>query len=292
MQHNDVASTLMRRCINAMCHDVVSTLMRRCINIICPLGLYIFQDELGEDWPLEYLLTGGQPVTKTFTRCIGKVCQTFICGYGRTEYTPCSILAIKDPDDFPEYTIGYPFEGIEMKIVGENGETVPVCQRGELYVRTEGLFKEYYNDPESTKAVMAGDGWNKTDDIGFAREDGLFYFEGRKSELIISGGMNVAPVILEAAIQTCPGVARAVCVPVPHEIFYQVICACVILEDGSDVKENDLRSHCEQIHNDKRGLFTVLPNYYLFMEQFPETRTGKLSRKDLTRIANKILSTV
>ena len=249
-----------------------------------------FQDELGDDWPLEYLLTGGQPITKAFSRCIGKLCKTLICAYGRTEYTPSSILAVDDPENFPQYTIGHPFEGVEMKIVDENEVTLPVGKSGEIYVRTEGLFKEYYNNPELTMAARAGDGWSRTDDIGFMREDGLFYFEGRKSDMIISGGMNVSPCILEAAIQTCPGVSQAVCVPIPHPVLYQVVCACVILNNGSDIAEADLRAHCKTIHNDKRGIFTVLPKYYLFMESFPETYTGKISRKKLSKIANDLLS--
>ena len=237
------------------------------------------------------MLTGGQPITKPFAGSIGKACKTFICGYGRTECTPLSLVAIQRPEDFPEYTIGYPIEGVEMKIVDEKEETVPVGKSGEIYIRAEGLFKEYYNDPEKTKAVKTDDGWNRTDDIGLMTEDGLFYFQGRKSELIICGGMNVAPSILEAAIQTCQGVARAICVPVPHHILYQVVCACVILEDGSGVTEAEIRSFCKEIHNDKRGIFTVLPEYYLFMKEFPETYSGKVARKELTRIANELLST-
>ena len=235
-------------------------------------------------------MTGGQPITKAFSRCIGKLCKTLICAYGRTEYTPSSILAVDDPENFPEYTIGHPFEGVEMKIVDENEVTLPVGKSGEIYVRTEGLFKEYYNNPELTMAARAGDEWSRTDDIGFMREDGLFYFEGRKSDMIISGGMNVSPCILEAAIQTCPGVSQAVCVPIPHPVLYQVVCACVILNNGSDIAEADLHAHCKKIHNDKRGIFTVLPKYYLFMESFPETYTGKVSRKKLSKIANDLLS--
>ena len=236
------------------------------------------------------VLSGGQPITKPFIRCIDKVCKTFICGYGATEYTPCSILAVRNPQDFHEYTIGYPFEGLEMKVVDEQQQVVPVYQRGNIYLKTDYLFKEYYNDPEKTKAVMTDDGWYKTDDIGFMTQEGLFYCEGRKSEMIISGGMNVAPLILEAVIQTCPGVARAVCVPVPDEILYQVICACVILEDGSNIKGGTIRSYCEGVHNDKQRMFTVLPTYYLIMDSFPETYTGKISRPKLTKIANEIIS--
>ena len=59
--------------------------------------------------------------------------------------------------------------------------------------------------------------------------------------------------------------------PVPHEILYQVVCACVILEDGSDLTEKSLRTYCEDVHNDKPGLFTVLPTYYIHVcERIPD----------------------
>ena len=73
-------------------------------------------------------------------------------------------------------------------------------------------------------------------------DEGLLFCVGRKSEMILSGGFNVAPAILEQTLQRCQGVARAVCVPVPHEVLYQVVCACVVLEDGADLTEESLRA--------------------------------------------------
>ena len=111
----------------------------------------------------------------------------------------------------------------------------------------------------------------------------MFYCGGRKSEMIISGGMNVVPSILEATIETFPGVESVICVLVPHEVLYQVICACVVLQYGSDVTGGELRNYCEVIHNDKPRLFTVVPTYYRFMREFPETYTGKVARKILIK---------
>ena len=113
-----------------------------------------------------------------------------------------------------------------MKIVNEKEETVPINTKGEIFVKTKALFEGYFNDPDATKACLAENGWARIDDIGFMDEDGMFYCEGRKSEMIISGGMNVVPSILEATIETFPGVESVICVPVSHEVLYQVICAC------------------------------------------------------------------
>ena len=105
--------------------------------------------------------------------------------------------------------------------------------------------------------------------------------------MILSGGFNVAPVILELTLERCLGVLRAICVPVPNEILYQEVCACIILEDGSALTQEGLRAYCEDIHNDKPGLFTVLPAYYMFMKEFPLTGTGKTSRRQLTKMASE-----
>ena len=232
---------------------------------------------------------GGQPVSKAFSGCIDTLCKAFGIGYGATEFVIGSGLLVENPDEFKENCIGHPYKDIQMKICNEVGQTLPANERGEIYVKSEGMFLEYYNDPEKTKAVFTEDGWYKTDDIGYVTEEGLFFCEGRKSETIISGGMNVVPAILEAVIQKCPGVANVVCVPVANEVMYQVICACVIREDGSDVTEDQLRQYCDKVHNDKPRLFTVLPTYYIFLTEFPETYTGKLSRKVLTEMVADIL---
>ena len=122
-------------------------------------------------------------------------------------------------------------------------------------------------------------------------EDGSLIVEGRKSNMIISGGMNVAPEILEKLLNSCPGVESCVIVPVPDDVMYQVICACVKVVPGSDVDEATVRKFCEAAHSDKLGLFTVLPKYYIFMDSFPETNTGKVSRKQLADIAEKTFKT-
>ena len=236
---------------------------------------------------MKTIITGGQPITKMFAECVGKLCKYFRCGYGSSEFILCTQLTVQKAEDYEEYAIGYAYPGVELKIVNEKEETVPVGEKGELYVKIDSLFKGYHNDPEKTEACFSDDGWYRTDDICYMKDDGLFFCVGRKSEMILSGGFNVAPAILELTLERCHGVARAVCVPVPHEILYQVVCACVILEAGSDLMEESLRAYCEDVHNDKPGVFTVLPTYYMFLKDFPQTNTGKTSRRQLTKMATE-----
>ena len=245
----------------------------------------IFQGEIGPDWPLRALITGGQPIAKDKAACIGKLCKVFGNLYGSVEQwlTCCSM--VENIGDYVEYSIGRPLEGTEMKIVDDNEDVVPVNEKGELYVSDDRMFMGYCNDPVQTKSRFSEDGWYKTDDIGYMTETGIFFCTGRKSDIILSGGLNVTASILEAILANCPGVARVVCVPVSHAVMFQVVCACVILRDGCDVTEETLRDYCVEMHTDKPRLFTVLPAYYLFLEKFPETFSGKVSKKDLTKIA-------
>ena len=97
--------------------------------------------------------------------------------------------------------------------------------------------------------------------------------------------MNISPEILVAIMKTCSGIEDVVAVPV--SVYYQVICACVIIKSESVLTETEIRKFCEPIHNDKLRLFTLLPIFFLLLDQFPETNTGKTSRKELTQIAEK-----
>ena len=213
----------------------------------------------------------------------------FGVAYGSSEVSLCLCNLVDSSHTFIEHSCGKPVPGMEVKIVDNNGETVPVYTRGELYVRTKAMFAGYYNDPVKTREVVTEDGWCKTDDIAFMTEDGDFYIEGRKSDMIISGAMNVAPNILEAVLKNCPGIKDVMVVPIAHETLYQVICACFITDDGSDLKEVDFQRYCEDIHADKPRMFTVLPAFYLAFQSFPETTTGKPSRKLLAEEATRRL---
>ena len=194
-------------------------------------------------------------------------------------------------DDYVEYSIGQPPEGVEMKIVDENEKTLPVNEKGEILVKSPWLFKGYVNDPEKTRHCFTNDGWFKTDDIGYMTEKGVFFCVGRKSEIILSGGLNVTPSIIEALLINCPGLARVACVPVSHEFMFQVVCACIILQPGSKLTEEDLFRYCEDVHTDKARLFTVVPSYYMFLEKFPQTYSGKVDKKELRRIAEERYAT-
>ena len=242
-----------------------------------------FSFQLLPDWPLHTIYTGGQPIAKQLADCIDKgLAQVLNVSYVSSETNTNTYNQVSRSEDFSEYACGVPFPGVEVKIIRDDGNIVSPYTRGEICIRSGGMFQGYFSDQEKTNAVLLSDGWYKTDDVGFLTVDGMLYVEGRRSDMIISGGLNVAPAILENVLKNCPGVLNAMIVPIPHDILHQVICACFIAKPGSDVDGAKLRKYCENIHSDKRRLFTVLPKYYLQFESFPEISTGKPSRKTLT----------
>lgn len=239
---------------------------------------------------LKTIYVVGQPIGEDLAACAVELCEYFIPFYGSTECIMANALVTQTPSDFHQYSCGKTMPGVEVKVVGENGVTAGINILGEIYVRHPNMFKGYYNDLEKTAAVMTDDGWLKMDDIGRMDEDGVLYVEGRKSNMILSGGMNVSPTILEASMKTCAGIENVVVVPVSDPVRYRAICACVIIKTGYDVTEEQIRNFCRTIHNDKPGLFTVLPEFYMMMDKFPETNSGKTSRKELTLMAEKMFA--
>lgn len=97
--------------------------------------------------------------------------------------------------------------------------------------------------------------------------------------------MNVQPDTLERLIELYTDVETAIVVPVPDDVYFQVLCACVRLKPGSEVTEQQLRAFLEDYYNDKEGVFTVLPTYYMFLTEFPLVYTGKVSRTKLMDLA-------
>ena len=226
------------------------------------------------------------PISSTFVQCVGSLCKYLLVGYASTEVILLTTNVVENPKDFRDFSCGSQLPLGSIKIVDDQGQIAPLNQRGEILVKMETMLKEYFNDEEKTKQAFV-DGWFKTDDLGRMDENGKLIVEGRRSDMILTGGMTVAPAIIEAAMKTCPGVQTVAIVGIPDVDMYQVICACVILKSGSNLNEADLKSYCEGLYNQKTELFNVLPKHFLIMDSFPQTYTGKISKRDLTEIATK-----
>ena len=176
---------------------------------------------------------------------------------------------------------GLPVAGFTFKVVTPDYEELPQGETGEILIQGPGLFTEYYQLPALTKSSFH-DGWFKTGDLGMIDSEGHLWFRGRRKHLIISGGSNIAPLEIEAAIYEHPEIIEAVVVGAPDPIYIEIGVAFVATTPNSTLNAAEL----------KQFLATRLANYKLpqliyFLDSLPKNVTGKLDRAVLTEKAKQ-----
>ncbi len=205
------------------------------------------------------------------------------CGYGMTEASPGISLSHRDaPAEQRLGSVGFAYPGVEIRVVSrETGEPCPAGEVGEIQVDGPNVMLGYHDDPESTAAVTASDGWLRTGDLG--RVDpgsGVLKISGRIKELIIRGGENIFPGEVEDALRAHDGVADAAVFAVPDQRLGEEVAAAVIRMPGAEVDEAELGVWLEaRIASFKR------PRRWLFVRGFPLTGSGKVRKFKLAEMA-------
>jgi long-chain acyl-CoA synthetase len=222
--------------------------------------------------------SGGAPlpveVAKIFERRVGMKLRS---GWGMTE--TCSPGTAHPPDgpDKPG-SIGLMLPGIEMDVVSldDPAKVMPVGGVGEIRIRGPNVTKGYWNRPEETAEAFVGDRF-LTGDIGYMDADGYFYLVDRKKDMIISGGFNVYPQMIEQAIYTHPSVHEVIVIGIPDEYRGEAAKAFIKLRGGAaPITLEDLRAFLAG----KLGKHE-LPAAVEFVDELPRTPVGKLSRHEL-----------
>lgn len=167
---------------------------------------------------------------------------------------------------------GLPLMTIRAKIVDENSSEVPAGERGELLVSGPSVALGYWNQPELTAQAFV-DGWFVTGDAAVQDEDGYFYIVDRKKDMYISGGENVYPAEVEAAIAELPDVAECAVVGVPDERWGEVGRAYIIPAAGRSVTGDDIIAHCLS----RLAKFKV-PKTAAITDLIPRTASGKVQK--------------
>jgi acyl-CoA synthetase (AMP-forming)/AMP-acid ligase II len=179
-------------------------------------------------------------------------------------------------------SVGLPF-GNEIIIVDEQGRECPPQQVGELIIRGENLLDLYYKNPDAT-ADSIRDGWFYTGDLGRKDEDGYIFITGRSKELIIRGGENIAPREIDDVLYRHEAILEAAAVGVDDENYGQEVVACVVIRDGYDCGEDELRAFCEA----GVGRYKA-PKVIYFFDDLPKGPSGKILRLKLPElIASRI----
>ncbi|MGA4840466.1 AMP-binding protein [Streptomyces sp. G45] len=174
-------------------------------------------------------------------------------------------------------TVGRPMAGVDVRILDDDGEPVGVGETGAVYF-TPAVPFTYFKDPEKTERSLRGAHFT-AGDHGYLDADGWLYLRDRRTDLIISGGVNVYPAEVEAALIAHPDVADVAVVGVPDEEWGQRVVAVVQVEDGvraGDALAERLVAHC-------RGVLAgfKVPRSVVFRETVPRSPAGKVLRREV-----------
>jgi len=167
---------------------------------------------------------------------------------------------------------GLPFMTIETKIADEHGLQVPTGQVGELWLRGPCISAGYWNQPEAT-AKAYREGWFLTGDAAMMDEDGFYYIVDRRKDMYISGGENVYPAEVEAALAELPQVGECAVVGVPDQRWGEVGRVYVIPVSGRSITPQELIEHCS-----KRLAKFKVPKTAVITDALPRTASGKVQK--------------
>jgi long-chain acyl-CoA synthetase len=222
--------------------------------------------------------SGGAPlpveVAKIFERRVGMKLKS---GWGMTETCSPGTAHPKEGPDKPG-SIGLMLPGIEIDVVSldDPKQVMPVGEVGEIRIRGPNVTKGYWNRPKETAEAFVGDRF-LTGDIGYMDADGYFYLVDRKKDMIISGGFNVYPQMIEQAIYTHPAVQEVTVIGIPDDYRGEAAKAFIKLRAGAiPFTLEELRAFL----TGKLGKHE-LPAALDFVEELPRTPVGKLSRHEL-----------
>ena len=194
--------------------------------------------------------------------------------YGSTELGVDTVLEPQDHLRKPG-SCGKPAPGIEIRLFDENGEVITEPHRtGELYVRAAGVFDEYYKAEEKYRAATRGD-FHTVGDIAYFDEEGYFYIADRKNDMIISGGMNIYPAEIEAALDGCGDIYEVAVFGLPDEKWGESVHA-VVVPARAGVTEDDVIGYAR----DHLAGYKV-PRSVTFVEELPKTGSGKVLKRQL-----------
>jgi fatty-acyl-CoA synthase len=209
-----------------------------------------------------------------------------LIAYGQTECSPVNHMTLADdPIEKRVETVGRAAPHLEIKIVDEQGEVVPVGEKGDICARGYAVMQGYWNDPERTAETVDGEGWLHSGDLGVMDEDGYVRVVGRLKDMIIRGGENIYPREIEEFLFIHPKVQDAKVIGVPDEKYGEAVCVWVQAKDGEELSEEEIRDFCK----DRIAYFKV-PRYIRLVDGFPMTVTGKVQKFKMREIMERELA--
>ena len=197
--------------------------------------------------------------------------------YGSTELGVNTMLEPADQLRKPG-SCGRPAPGVEMRLFDDDGNEVTGIgpdHPGELFVRSASVFADYYKQHDKYQADMRGD-FHTVGDIAYRDDEGFYFICDRKKDMIISGGMNIYPAEIEAALEAHPDIYEAAVFGVPSEEWGESVHAVVVVRPGSSLSEDDIVAFArEHLASYK------IPRSVSFQDELPKTGSGKILKREL-----------
>jgi acyl-CoA synthetase (AMP-forming)/AMP-acid ligase II len=209
--------------------------------------------------------------------------SSVVTAYGLTETTGTATMCQHDDD--PETiatTSGRAIPDTELKVVDDEGRTLPAGEPGEVLVRGYNVMKEYFGDPEATAAAIDADGWLKTGDIAVLDERGNIRITDRKKDMYIVGGFNAYPAEIEGMLLRHPAVGQVAVIGVPDERMGEVGMAFVVPRVGQAVDGDELMSWARQ----EMANYKV-PRFVRVVDELPLNASGKVVKDELRERARR-----
>ena len=207
-------------------------------------------------------------------------------GYGLTETTSFSCFNPLEVSKRKIGSIGKELPINEMCIMDESEKILGSKQIGEICIRGYNVFSEYCNLPERDKIAFRGD-WFHSGDFGYVDEDGFYYIQGRKDDLIIKGGENVYPREIENVVYEHPKVKECAVIGIAHPTWGEDLAIFIETVGNQEISTEEIKKFCEN----KLAVFKI-PSKVFFIhklddiQEIPKGPTKKILRKDLVKYYN------
>ena len=232
-------------------------------------------DEVSLD-SVRYAVVGGEAMPEPLIRTWQDKGVPIRQGFGMTE-VGVNCFSLPERDALRKIgSIGFPNFYIDTRVVDDDGAEVETNAPGELLMRGPVVTPGYWRAPEATADAIDADGWFHTGDLVRVDDEGYFYVVGRKKEMFISGGENVYPAEVEAAIHRRDAVAEAAVIGVEDAHWGEVGAAFVALHDGHSITEDALIAHCRS----QLATYKV-PKHVRFLDELPKGHSGKIQKTAL-----------
>jgi fatty-acyl-CoA synthase len=191
--------------------------------------------------------------------------------YGMTETSPVSFQSsTTDSIERRVTTVGRIHPHVEVRVVDEDGNIMPVGEQGELWTRGYSVMQGYWGDPERTAESIVEEGWMRTGDLAVLDDGGYCNIVGRVKDMIIRGGENVYPREIEEYLYRNPKIQEVQVFGIPSKRLGEEVCTWVVLHPGEECSEAEIKAFCQgQIAHYK------IPAHVRFKSELPMTVTGK-----------------